>query len=265
MAYTIPILILAVVLFLLFRKKTGSNQKKKLQTFPAHWHPILLQKIAFYKKLSEDDQKVFQRRMMLFLSEVYIEAVQFELEESDTILVAASAVIPVFGFREWHYNNLSTVLIYPDYFDEASMAFDGDIKGRKIAGLVGTGRFKNQMILSRKALHHGFSNKTDKGNTAIHEFIHLLDNTDGVTDGIPERLLQHQYIAPWLTLMHTEMEAINDDKSDIRNYGGTSQIEFFAVASEYFFERPKLFKRKHPELYEMLSRCFYTEGRKVVC
>ena len=52
------------------------------------------------------------------------------------------------------------------------------------------------------------------------------------------------------------MENINNDTSDIRKYGGTSQAEFFAVASEYFFERPKLFKQKHPELYKMLSLCF---------
>ena len=214
--------------------------------------------MAFYKKLKEEKQLIFQKRMMLFLQEINVEAVQFELKEFDTILVAASAVIPVFGFKEWHYNNLSTVLIYPDYFDE-NLSFTADVQGRKIAGLVGTGRFKNQMILSRKALHHGFRNATDKGNTAIHEFVHLLDHTDGATDGIPERLLEHQYIAPWLALMHKEMEAINNDTSDIRSYGGTSQTEFFAVASEYFFERPTLFKRKHPELYAMLATCFGTD------
>lgn len=238
-----------------------SRKRKKPQAkpFPKHWHEVLLKNVRFYKKRSEEEQLVFQKRMMLFLSEISIEAVQFELKELDTILVAASAVIPVFGFKEWHYNNLSTVLIYPDHFDE-NLSFDADVKQRKIAGLVGTGRFKNQMILSRKALHHGFTNATDKGNTAIHEFVHLLDNTDGATDGIPERLLEHQYIAPWLALMHKEMEAINNDKSDIRSYGGTSQTEFFAVASEYFFERPDLFKRKHPELYKMLSTCFYTQN-----
>ncbi|MBV1924911.1 MAG: zinc-dependent peptidase, partial [Dokdonia sp.] len=84
----------------------------------------------------------------------------------------------------------------------------------------------------------------------------LLDKTDGMTDGIPERLLEHQYITPWLKLMHKEMEAINKDTSDIRAYGATNQAEFFAVASEYFFERPDLFKRKHPDLYQMLQRCF---------
>jgi Mlc titration factor MtfA (ptsG expression regulator) len=86
--------------------------------------------------------------------------------------------------------------------------------------------------------------------------VHLLDKTDGMTDGIPERLLEHQYITPWLRLMHKEMDAINNDTSDIRKYGATNQAEFFAVASEYFFERPGLFKRKHPELYRMLKLSF---------
>jgi len=259
MVYLIPILLFLLVLYFLFYKKVNTNQKKKVRPFPSHWAPILQEKVQFYKRLSEQEQQLFKKRMMLFLSEVYIEAVHFELGELDTLFVAASAVIPVFHFKNWHYNNLSTVLIYPDYFNE-DLSFAADKTDRKIAGLVGTGRFKNQMILSRKALHHGFTNATDKGNTAIHEFVHLLDYADGNVDGIPERLLEHKYIAPWLALMHKEMEAINNDESDIRAYGGTSQIEFFTVASEYFFERPHLFKRKHPELYEMLSRCFQTDG-----
>jgi Mlc titration factor MtfA (ptsG expression regulator) len=61
---------------------------------------------------------------------------------------------------------------------------------------------------------------------------------------------------PWLNLIHQEMENINNDTSDIRAYGGTNQQEFFAVASEYFFERPDLLKRKHPELFKMMQMCF---------
>ncbi len=259
MAYILPLVLFALVLLKLNAKTIanafGKTNNKTIKPFPMHWHDVLQKQVLFYKKLAPKRQKDFQDRMMVFLSETHIEAVHFELEEKDTIFVAASAVIPVFEFPSWQYTNLSTVLIYPDYFD-ANLSFSSKAENRNIAGLVGTGRFKNQMILSRKALHHGFVNATDKGNTAIHEFIHLLDDADGAIDGIPERLLEHHYIAPWLALMHKKMEAINKDASDIRNYGGTSQTEFFAVASEYFFERPALFKRKHPELYEMLSRCF---------
>ena len=52
------------------------------------------------------------------------------------------------------------------------------------------------------------------------------------------------------------MKAINDNHSAIRKYGGTNQAEFLAVASEYFFERPDFLKKKHPELYKMLVKCF---------
>lgn len=231
------------------------NQKRPVESFPDSWKSLLDENVLFYRELSTSEKKRFRKRMMQFLSEVYIEAVDIKLEDLDKVLIAASAVIPVFGFKEWHYNNLSGIIIYPDNFN-GDLEFETQNGKSVIAGLVGSGRFEKQMILSRKALRHGFENDTDKGNTSIHEFVHLIDKMDGETDGVPERLLQRQYITPWLKLMHEEMEAINDDKSDIRQYGGTSEVEFLAVASEYFFERPDLFKRKHPELYDMLEKCF---------
>jgi Mlc titration factor MtfA (ptsG expression regulator) len=122
--------------------------------------------------------------------------------------------------------------------------------------MVGEGAMNGTMILSKPALHQGFLNETDKNNTAIHEFVHLIDKTDGAIDGIPENLLGKQYILPWINLIAKEIEQINKGKSDINPYGATSQTEFFAVASEYFFERPQLLKSKHPELYVLLERIF---------
>ncbi|WP_419197727.1 zinc-dependent peptidase [Maribacter cobaltidurans] len=229
--------------------------RKKVKPFPKHWHPLLMANVLFYQNLSGEKQVVFQQRMMQFLSEVYIDGVQLELQELDKILIATSAVIPVFGFEEWHYTNLSGILLYPDHFNE-DLEFNSKGQSRNIGGIVGNGRFEKQMILSKKALYHGFNNTSDKNNTGIHEFVHLIDKIDDVTDGVPERLIKHQYAIPWLKLIHKEMEAINDNQSDIRKYGGTNEAEFFAVASEYFFERPDLLKKKHPELYGMLVKCF---------
>jgi len=112
------------------------------------------------------------------------------------------------------------------------------------------------MILSKPALHHGFSNKSDKKNTAIHEFVHLIDKLDGSIDGIPELLLERQYTIPWIELINKKIEEIYDKKSDINPYGGTNRAEFYAVASEYFFERPKLLAKKHPKLYGLLENIF---------
>lgn len=246
-------LLLAIVFIagIYFYKK---SKPKKMKEIPASWHDLLLSHVLFYKKLSEAEQLKFRKKLQQLLEDIYIESVEFELKELDILLVAASAVIPVFYFDNFKYTNLKTVIIYPDYFN-ADLEFKGE--DRNIGGMVGTGgRFENQMILSRKALHHGFSNKTDKGNTAVHEFVHLIDKLDGDIDGVPKVLLSNAYAIPWLKLVHDKMEAINSNESDIRNYGGTNQEEFFAVASEYFFEQPDLLKRKHPDLYKMLKMCF---------
>ncbi len=257
MLYIIAIsLLLILLIFTIISNKKRVIKSKEKVFVPNHWHNILRDNVLFYQKLTEKEQQLFREKISRFLATVHIRAIKFKIEELDTLLVAASAVIPVFRFSSWHYTNLTTVLIYPDYFDD-NLQFDAKVTHRNIGGLVGTGRFENQMILSRKALHHGFHNKTDKGNTAIHEFIHLIDKSDGVIDGIPEVLLDKQYTIPYLQLIHKKIEEINNDDSDIRNYGGTSEIEFLAVAGEYFFERPKLMQRKHPDLYKMLASCFF--------
>ncbi|GLB47679.1 M90 family metallopeptidase [Neptunitalea lumnitzerae] len=235
--------------FIFFYKK-----KVNVQPFPKEWEAYLSD-LIFYKRLPATKKRLFKKRMMKFLAEVHVEGVEFKITDYDKVLVATAAVIPTLAFKDWYYPNLSSVLIYPDAFNN-DFSFDKADKNRRILGVVGSGRLKNTMILSRKALHHGFENESDKLNTAIHEFVHLIDGVDGSVDGVPAQLLAQPNIVPWLKLIHETMEAINEDASDIRAYGGTSQEEFFAVVAEYFFSRPKLMKRKHPELYAMLELCF---------
>jgi Mlc titration factor MtfA (ptsG expression regulator) len=123
-------------------------------------------------------------------------------------------------------------------------------------GMVGNGFMNGQMILSRSALLQGFSNSADKENTAIHEFVHLPDKSDGATDGVPQNLMNHEYTIPWVKMIHEEIQRIEKGKSDINPYAITNEAEFFAVVSEYFFEKPDQFNAKHPELYDSLSKIF---------
>ena len=90
--------------------------RKDIKSFPSNWDNLLRSHVHYYRQLSTEEQKRFQSRMMIFLSEVNIEGVEIEIESLDKVLIAASAVIPVFGFKEWHYNNLDYVLLYPEYF-----------------------------------------------------------------------------------------------------------------------------------------------------
>jgi MtfA peptidase len=215
---------------------------------------LLASHVHFYLGLNEEDRTIFQAEVTEFLDKVDITGVDTEVEELDRILIASSAVIPLFAFRDWFYPNLITVDLYSDSFNKD---FQTEGSGRSILGMVGSGGVMNgKMVLSQKALRLGFENNTDKRNTAIHEFAHLIDMSDGSTDGLPEYLLGMELVKPWVELIRQNIAEIKENKSDIDSYGATNEAEFFAVATEYFFERPELLQSKHPELYTLMEKVF---------
>lgn len=253
-AFLIGLLLLGsvmILLALLFKpRKKLKNQPVPL---PADYRELLTENVSFYNRLNENEKLNFEARLQHFLSTTRITGIKTTVEAIDKILIGASAIIPIYAFPNWEYINLREVLLYPETFGENFETEGGD---RVVMGMVGNGPMQQVMILSKHALRQGFSNKTDKANTAIHEFVHLVDKTDGDVDGVPEVLMQHQYVLPWLDLAHKNIKEIMKNNSDINPYGATNQAEFLAVAAEYFFERPDLLKKKHPELYSMLEKMF---------
>ena len=254
---SVGIAVLITFLFLayfFYKKNLGIDfWKKPTDAFPPAWRTILSKEVAFYNTLSKEEKKHFEFKLQEFLLNYRITGIQVDVDITDRLLIASSGVIPIFKFPKWRYNNLYEILLYPCMFNED---FETTGPDRNILGMVGTGYMEGKMILSKTALRHGFDVDSDKKNTAIHEFIHLIDKADGSTDGIPKLLLERPYVLPWLNLIKEKMDEIYDKESDINPYGGTSKVEFFAVASEYFFERPKLLAKKHPELYNLLEEIF---------
>lgn len=249
---TVSLIIFVLILFFaaikLFKKKTIVPVAA-----PPGLKKILTEQVPFYQQLLPPQQIQFQQRMLRFLAQIKITGVKTIVEDIDRIYIAASAVIPVFNFKGWEYFNLHEVLLYPDSFDDEYKQQGG---GRTILGMVGNGAMNHVMILSQQELRQAFTNTSGKENTAIHEFVHLIDKTDGDIDGVPASLVDKKYIVPWLQLMHSEINRIKEKDSDINPYGATNESEFFAVASEYFFERPDLFSEKHPELFQLMEKIF---------
>jgi len=214
------------------------------------WSAFLADKVAFYRVLSAEDKQVFEQRVLLFLDTTRVEAGQFEVTDNDRLLVAASAIIPVWGFAGWHYFNLKAVFLLPASFNKEFQCGQLD---SLVTGMVGTGPMAGKMALSKPALYQGFENSRDKHNVGIHEFVHLVDMADGECDGYPERLKEFAFSIPWFELVAHKTKAIVSNKSNIGDYAASNRAEFFAVASEYFFERPKMMRKKHPQLFEVLS------------
>ena len=246
--FTLFFLVFGFAIFKLLKRK-----RIKTLPIPETYRGILAWEVPFYQQLSPEKKTAFELRVQQFLAGIKITGVNTVVEDIDRVLIAASAVIPIFNFNNWEYPNLNEVLLYPDSFNHD---FDQQGDGRNILGMVGGGALNYVMILSQYELRQAFTNKTGKSNTAIHEFVHLIDKTDGQIDGLPEAILDKKYIVPWLQLMQKEMQEIWKEDSDINPYGTTNPSEFFAVVAEYFFERPDLLQEKHPELFEMMEVIF---------
>ena len=249
---------------LLYRLGTRRGRRRLAvlaRPLPEEWHRILHDRVAFYAALSDEEQERFGSLVAIFLDETPITAAGCEVDDVCRLLVAAGAVIPIFGFPAWEYGMLREVIVRGEDFD---FRFPGMLTEMEaIQGLVGDtgGAFNGAMVLSRADLIRGFQRHAGKHNVGIHEFAHLIDKADGAVDGVPATL-PRECLRPWMLLVREELRRAGDGGSDIPEYAFTNEQEFFAVATEYFFGAPEELAAKHPELYDMLERVFRQNTRR---
>jgi len=200
--------------------------------------------------LGSDEKDYFEKKVQIFLGEKIITGVGTEIDDSTRLLIASAAIIPVFKIDDWEYDTLGEILVYPDRFDDEYNFTSGD---RDVLGMVVQNT--SSLIISKKELFKGFR-CMDGGNTAIHEFIHKMDEEDGDIDGLPVLMLDKAELAEWKKVRASEMKKLESGRSDLDAYALDGEAEFLAVAGEYFFEHPEKMKEKNPELYNILKLIF---------
>ena len=249
--------------FAFYRWATRKERRRKQtvrQDFPAEWRKILHDRIGFYHTLDDEGKARFEKMVQLFLSEKRITGIETEIDDLTKMLVASSAIIPIFGFQDWEYQNLGEVLVFPGSikrYENEKNEVVGEMLGR-----VNPFQNDHYVTLSKPALERGFADMQDRKNVGIHEFAHMLDQADGEIDGIPKAYLPDELVRPWQELMLRKIKSIHDGESEINSYGGTSEAEFFAVITEYFFEKPGQLAENHPQLYDLLTKIFHQKPRK---
>ncbi len=241
---------IVIALIIVFNKR---SQKNYIIVMPEERKELLRYNVSYYTRLNEQGKLLFEQKIEDFISRYKITGVDTVANDTDRILIAASAIIPVFAYPDWEYTVLEEVLVYPDNFNENFLTTGPD---RYFRGLVGFGHLDGKMLISRTALYEGFDDFSDKRNTCLHEFIHLIDKEDGNIDGIPSKIIENKYAIPWLFLMKREISRIGEGNSDIHPYATKNTGEFLSVVSEYFFERPDDFQAEHPELFNTLKTIF---------
>jgi MtfA peptidase len=250
----LPLIIVIVVAVLLYLAFTGSSRSVERQIkagFPEEWEKILKSHVGMYLVLTPEKKERFKERVHRFILTKPIVGYQTDVDDIVKILVASSAVMLTLSFERWNFNYLSGVIV-TDQVINPEVGKQGNV----VLGQVETSGDNSKMVLSKSSLLQGFRNMNDRKNVGVHEFAHVLDHADGEIDGIPRAIMPPELVDRWVELVGNKIKAVFDNGSDIDTYGATSESEFFAVATEYFFEKPDVMKQKHPAMYEILSTTF---------
>ena len=230
------------------------------QPFPDDWEQILRAHVAFFAALDSEGKAHFRQLVQIFLGEVRVTGIRTEIDETVRVLVAASAVIPIFGFHDWEYHRLCEVLIYPDAFDDDYQSAKGSDPA--MLGMVGLHHLSGVMILSKPALLAGFAHPSGKQNVGVHEFAHLVER-EASDYGLPPEV-PWMVVRQWVRYVARELARPPAHHAHFNSYAYTNSHEFFAVLAEYFFTSPDILKRKDPALYAMLRDMFHQDPRALL-
>ena len=223
--------------------------------FPDEWEKILRERVTFFTALDDAGKVRFRQLLQVFLDEVRITGIRTEMDDTIRMLVAASAVIPIFGFHDWEYHRLHEVLIYPDAFDDAYRTSGGS--NEQILGMVGLHHLSGVMILSKPALLAGFAPQPGAHNVGVHEFAHLVEKEAGEYGLPPE--VPWMAVRQWVRYVARELTHPSSRRTRISAYAYTNEHEFFAVLAEYFFTSPERLQRRDPALYGLLRDLFHQD------
>ena len=183
-----------------------------------------------------------------------------EITDEIRYIVAGTACILLLNREPRYFPGFTSILIYPDTFESNEVRYDGMVEVHERTARAGESWHRGPIVLSWGDVLRGVSDPTDGFNVVLHEFAHKLDEQNDGTDGMPE-LQKASHYDEWVEVLTREYEAlrtraIHDTNDVLDDYALTSPPEFFAVATESFFEKSRAMKKRLPDLYEQLRR-FY--------
>jgi Mlc titration factor MtfA (ptsG expression regulator) len=233
--------------------------------FPEAWAAILEANLPSYARLDDADRKTLRDKTQIFLAEKRFEGCGgLELDDEIRVTIAGQACLLLLHLDEEDvFPSVQTILVYPSAYKVPPRPhLRGGVVIEQESARLGEAWGWGTIVLAWDAVLRGAHAPDDGHNLVVHEFAHALDWEDGAGDGAPVLPRRAMY-GPWAKVLGTEYEELlraseEGERSLLDAYGATNPAEFFAVASEVFFERPERMKREHPALYEQLA-AFYRQ------
>jgi Mlc titration factor MtfA (ptsG expression regulator) len=244
--------------------KKWRRDKTAAMPFPAGWLSIIQKNVSYYRTLSLADEKELQKHILIFLAEKkFVGCGGLTITDEIKVTIAAQACVLLLHRQTDYYPGLRTVLVYPAaYVAKATRRLPGGIIEEGFDVRLGESWHRGSVVLSWDDVRRDIADIHDGHNVVFHEFAHQLDSSAGKGDS--SSVLQHSsaFIA-WARVLGKNYEQLRSDVDRgkptlLRSYGAQNPAEFFAVATENFFERPKDLQKTYPDLYEELKN-FYNQ------
>ena len=258
----------------MFRWFADRRRKKLIKAlFPSTWEEIIQHNVAHYCMLDDAERAHLRSLIQVFIAEKYWEgAGGLTLTDEIRVTISAQACLLLLGLPHNYYQNVLTIIVYPSTvvppqkklgFFETSLAPIEDSHP-----IIGQAFQQGPVIIIWDAALHGGRHPELGHNVVYHEFAHKLDMLDGAVDGTPPLRDRTEY-RDWVQICSREYLRLRHDaergkKSFLNAYGATNEAEFFAVATEQFFDQPHLMIKHAPDLYRVLKEYYRQDTAKRV-
>jgi Mlc titration factor MtfA (ptsG expression regulator) len=254
----------------LFGFRRRRRRRLRARPFPPEWQAIAERNVPYCRHLTEDERAEMRGHVQVFLAEKRFEGCGgLEITDEIRVTIATQACLLLLGRDTDYYPDLSSILVYPHAFIvKQRRRLPGGAVEEGVEGRLGESWSRGEVVLSWDDVLRGAADVHDGMNLVFHEFAHQLDNESGPGDGTPALERRSMYIA-WARVLGREYQQLLDDiehdrETLLRTYGAKNPAEFFAVATEVFFEKPEALRARHPELYDQLKG-FYRQDPAARC
>lgn len=247
--------------------RDGRREGVRNRPFPPEWEAIVRANVAHYSMLDDVERTELHAMIQVFLEEKEWQGCGgLDLSDEIRVTIAAEACLLQLGLPHEYYRNVESILVYPSavllpehrpgVFERIDGALDGSVP------IIGQACAQGPVILVWDAVLHGARHPEQGHNVVFHEFAHKLDMLDGAADGTPP-LADSEQFAAWVAVCTREFTRLRllagqGHKTFLDAYGAQNEAEFFAVATEEFFDRPHLLLQHSPDLYHVL-RLYYRQ------
>ena len=230
--------------------------------FPDTWRAIIDRNVVHARVLPAAEREQLEDLVIALITDKRWEAARgFTLTDEIQVTIAAQAALLVLGLGYDSYRGVRTIIVHP-----TTMTLTGE-RGGPIEGTVsdgplpvlGVAHYDGPVIIAWDSARAGARHPERGHNVVYHEFAHKLDMLDGVIDGTPP-LARQEELDRWVAVCTAEYEALRNGTDDgfLDGYASVNPAEFFAVATEAFFDLPVQLEVAKPDLYAVL-RDFYRQ------